>query len=248
MNTEYVTDCIVEWWNGTALVTWWEESVVPWFSLEKWLEVLNNVKESFNTKWTETSTQWVANLTKWWTVNVAPWFTKKKWDDVLSKVPVAFKDAFKAAANGAIGFLNGVIDGVESLVNRAIDGLKKLAEAASKIPGVSFSIDIPNVSLPRIPKFSTGGFPETGSLFYANEAGPELVGTIGGKTAVAPNGEITGIKEAVYDSGANTAQLLSTAIQLLQIIADKDSTINIDGRELVSATDERRNRNGFSFA
>lgn len=241
-------DEIVEWWNGTALVTWWEESVVPWFSLEKWLEVLNNVKESFNTKWTETSTQWVANLTKWWNVNVAPWFTKKKWDDMLAKVPTAFKDAFKAAANGAIGFLNGVIEGVESLVNRAIDGLKKLAEVASKIPGVSFSIDIPNVSLPRIPKFSTGGFPETGSLFYANEAGPELVGTIGGKTAVAPNGEITGIKEAVYDSGTNTAQLLSTAIQLLQIIADKDSTINIDGRELVKATDERRNRNGFSFA
>lgn len=241
-------DEIVEWWNGTALVTWWEESVVPWFSLEKWLEVLNNVKESFNTKWTETSTQWVANLTKWWTVNVAPWFTKQRWDTMLNKIPEAFKNAFKLAANGAIEFLNGVISGVESLVNHAIDGLKKLAEAASKIPGISFSIDIPNVSLPRIPKFSTGGFPETGSLFYANEAGPELVGTIGGKTAVAPNEEITGIKEAVYDSGTNTAQLLSTAIQLLQIIADKDSTINIDGRELVSATDERRNRNGFSFA
>lgn len=239
---------IVEWWNGTALVTWWDESVVPWFSLEKWLEVLNNVKESFSIKWEETSTQWTENLNKWWTVNVAPWFTKKKWGDILAKVPTAFKDAFKAAANGAIGFLNGVISGVESLVNHAIDGLKKLAEAASKIPGISFSIDIPNVSLPRIPKFSTGGFPEDG-LFMANHN--ELVGQFSnGKTAVANNEQIVegisqGVRQAVTDL---LEPYLAELVNSNREIADKDSTINIDGRELVSATDERRNRNGFSFA
>jgi hypothetical protein len=243
-------DEIVEWWNGTALVTWWEESVVPWFSLEKWLEVLNNVKESFNTKWTETSTQWVANLTKWWTVNVAPWFTKKKWDDMLAKVPTAFKDAFKAAANGAIGFLNGVIEGVESLVNRAIDGLKKLAEAASKIPGVSFSIDIPNVSLPRIPKFSTGGFPEDG-LFMANHN--ELVGQFSnGKTAVASNEMIVaGIEEAAYRGFSRAYEDNSREANLLSEILDavrEGKEISIDGRSLVSAVEERSNRNGFSFA
>lgn len=243
-------DEIVEWWNGTALVTWWEESVVPWFSLEKWLEVLNNVKESFNTKWTETSTQWVANLTKWWTVNVAPWFTKKKWDDMLAKVPTAFKDAFKAASNGAIGFLNGVIEGVESLVNRAIDGLKKLAEAASKIPGVSFSIDIPNVSLPRIPKFSTGGFPEDG-LFMANHN--ELVGQFSnGKTAVASNEMIVeGIEEAAYRGFSRAYEDNSREANLLSEILDavrEGKEISIDGRSLVSAVEERSNRNGFSFA
>lgn len=241
-------DEIKEWWTNSAIFTWWNDDVLPWFSLDTWLTLLNNIKESFSTKFGETITKWKSDINTWWTVNVAPWFTKQRWDTMLTKIPEAFKNAFKLAANGAIEFLNGVISGVESLVNHAIDGLKKLAEAASKVPGISFSIDIPNVSLPRIPKFSTGGFPETGSLFYANEAGPELVGTLRGKTAVASNGEITGIKEAVYDSGENTAQLLSTAIQLLQIIADKDSTINIDGRELVSATDERKNRNGFNFA
>lgn len=243
-------DEIVEWWNGTALVTWWEESVVPWFSLEKWLEVLNNVKESFNTKWTETSTQWVANLTKWWTVNVAPWFTKKKWDDMLAKVPTAFKDAFKAAANGAIGFLNGVIDGVESLVNRAIDGLKKLAEAASKVPGINFSIDIPNVSFPRIPTFQTGGFPEDG-LFMANHN--ELVGRFSnGKTAVASNEMIVaGIEEAAYRGFSRAYEDNNREANLLSEILDavrEGKEISIDGRSLVSAVEERSNRNGFSFA
>jgi gas vesicle protein len=52
-----------------------------------------------------------------------------------------------------------------------------------------------------IPNFATGGFPETGQLFVANEAGPELVGNIGRKTAVANQGQITeGIAEATYNA------------------------------------------------
>ena len=39
-------------------------------------------------------------------------------------------------------------------------------------------------------KFASGGFPDTGSLFIAREAGPELVGTINGNTAVANNDDI----------------------------------------------------------
>ena len=169
---------------------------------------------------------------------------------MLAKVPTAFKDAFKAAANGAIGFLNGVIEGVESLVNRAIDGLKKLAEAASKIPGVSFSIDIPNVSLPRIPKFSTGGFPEDG-LFMANHN--ELVGQFSnGKTAVASNEMIVaGIEEAAYRGFSRAYEDNSREANLLSEILDavrEGKEISIDGRSLVSAVEERSNRNGFSFA
>lgn len=49
--------------------------------------------------------------------------------------------------------------------------------------------------------FASGGFPNEGQLFYARESGPELVGTMGGRTAVANNQEITeGIRLAVYDA------------------------------------------------
>lgn len=49
--------------------------------------------------------------------------------------------------------------------------------------------------------FASGGFPNEGQLFYARESGPELVGTMGGRTAVANNQEITeGIRQAVYDA------------------------------------------------
>ena len=40
-----------------------------------------------------------------------------------------------------------------------------------------------------IPGLASGGFPDTG-LFYAYENGPEMVGTIGGRTAVATNDDI----------------------------------------------------------
>ena len=45
------------------------------------------------------------------------------------------------------------------------------------------------------------GFPSEGQLFVANEAGPELVGTMGGRTAVANADSITdGIRQGVYDA------------------------------------------------
>lgn len=52
---------------------------------------------------------------------------------------------------------------------------------------------------PRL--FASGGFPDVGSMFIANEAGPEMVGTIGGHTAVANNDQIVeGIREGVFEA------------------------------------------------
>ena len=229
----------------------WENYVLPWFTVEKWTELLGNILLAAQTKWDEIVEWWNGTaLVTWWDKSVVPWFSKKKWDDVLSKIPVAFKDAFKAAANGAIGFLNGVIEGVESLVNRAIDGLKKLAEVASKVPGINFSIDIPNVSFPRIPTFQVGGFPEDG-LFMANHN--ELVGQFSnGKTAVANNEMIVaGIEEAAYRGFSRAYEDNNREATLLSEILDavrEGKEISIDGRSLVSAVEERSNRNGFSFA
>lgn len=46
-----------------------------------------------------------------------------------------------------------------------------------------------------------GGFPDTGELFVAREAGPELVGRINSKTAVANNDQIvSGISSGVYNA------------------------------------------------
>lgn len=49
--------------------------------------------------------------------------------------------------------------------------------------------------------FASGGFPDEGQLFIANEAGAEMVGSIGGRTAVANNDQIVeGIRQGVYEA------------------------------------------------
>lgn len=51
--------------------------------------------------------------------------------------------------------------------------------------------------------FASGGFPTEGEMFIAREAGPELVGTMSGRTAVANNDQIVaGIKAGVYEAVA----------------------------------------------
>ena len=47
----------------------------------------------------------------------------------------------------------------------------------------------------KIPAYASGGYPDRGSLFIANEVEPELVGTLGGRTAVVNNSQI---EEALY--------------------------------------------------
>lgn len=59
----------------------------------------------------------------------------------------------------------------------------------------------------KFPFFAEGGFPDTGELFVAREAGPELVGRINGKTAVANNDQIvTGISAGVFNAVRSAMQ------------------------------------------
>lgn len=70
-----------------------------------------------------------------------------------------------------------------------------------------------------VPGFAAGGFPSAGSLFWAGETNtPELLGTVNGRTAVAGGAEITGIREAIYEVGA----------QMLNAIANENVTIEGD--------------------
>ena len=78
---------IVEWWQGTALYTWWEENVSPWFTQEKWTELFNNIWLALQTKWSELVTWWQETaLYTWWEENVAPWFTLEKWLELYATI------------------------------------------------------------------------------------------------------------------------------------------------------------------
>ena len=79
--------------------------------------------------------------------------------------------------------------------------------------------------------YADGGFPNQGQMFIARENGPELVGTIGGRSAVANNGQIVeGIKQAVL-----AAMLQANASSKGQEIVIHNYT-ELDGQVLGKST------------
>ena len=67
--------------------------------------------------------------------------------------------------------------------------------------------------------FASGGYPDTGELFLARESGPEMVGTIGGRTAVANNNDIVaavseGVFQAVAQAMGNSGGTSSTEVNV----------------------------------
>lgn len=108
----------------------------------------------------------------------------------------------RTLANSVIGILNRVIDGINSMFHISFKGLKVLGKEV--IP----AFDTRLINLRHISMFAEGGFPNEGQLFIAREAGAEMVGSIGRKTAVANNDQIvesvsSGVYRAVRDAMNN---------------------------------------------
>ena len=97
--------------------------------------------------------------------------------------------------------INSVLTWVQGTVNKAIDMINSAVDLINKIPGVAIS----HVDRINIPLMASGGFVGGGQMFVAREAGPEMVGTISGRTAVANNDQIVesisrGVYAAVVDA------------------------------------------------
>ena len=242
---------LVTKWNETVtqwktnISTWWNNNVSPWFTKEKWISLYDSIKTSLGTKWNETVTTWRTNITNWWNNNVAPWFTENRWLTLLSTIGESFSKAFETAKTNAVNKFTEIYNTISGFVDNIKQKIAEITGTASLT--ASAALNGINISL-KGQGYATGGFPNSADIFYANENGvPELVGTIGHRTAVASGSEITGISSAIYNTGEVQSSLLQTAVGLLQIIADKDPSINIDTRELVSAYDSRKTRNGWQF-
>lgn len=85
-----------------------------------------------------------------------------------------------------------------------------------------------NVKGPDIQTFASGGFPEHGQMFIANENGPELIGQIGNRTAVVNNDQIvSGIAEA-NNGVINAVMAMGQAI--VKAINDQETSVQLDGK------------------
>lgn len=136
-------------------------------------------------------------------------------------------------ANSIIGLVNGVIDAINDMFHIQFDGLTVMG--ITLIP----AFDIRLVNIPHIPFFEDGGFPDEGQLFIAREAGAEMVGAMGRRTAVANNDQIVeGISAGV--SIANDG-VIAAIYALLNAVEEKDLSVNIGDNQIGESYD-RYNR------
>ncbi len=176
-----------------------------------WNTFWGNVSSGFNNLYND--------ISRWWNGNIQP---------VIENMKTAFKNAGESIAN----FFSNPVE----TIKKAWDGLVSwfdtniIKPVESLFSNIDF--EFPQIKLPRIEfswtdfsgpfgsfsiptdfwvnweYFAKGGFPDVGELFVAREAGPEMVGTMGNRTAVANNDQIVeGIKGGVFDAIVQAAPL-----------------------------------------
>ena len=215
--------------------TWFNDNVITPI-VGFFAPIVEDISQFFENAWEKIKDIWKG---------VSTWFDKnigeplgKVWEKVTTKIKNLFSNLWSGIKSGVVNAMNSVIGAIEKginfivgAINKLIGGFNKIVSWAAKVAEVDWGgVDlVPKVSLTRIQAYEVGGFPERASLFWANENGiPELVGTMGGKTAVASGAEITGIKDAILQSSNRDAKLMERNNQLLSLLLEKEYGITDD--------------------
>lgn len=143
------------------------------------------------------------------------------WNTIPDKIKGVFNDI---KAWWAVSIVPWISDAKASIASIFDFGSSTTLPAASNVVKPKFSH--------TVGRFASGGFVTSGDLFMAREAGPEFVGSIGGRTAVANNDQIV---EAVSDG------VYRAMAPLVSGVGKGDTRVYLDGRE-ITAGQNRRNR------
>ena len=242
-------------------------------SISKWFDLLwTNFKSWLNTMWTGFSGFFVMlwqnisgffvnlwnGITEWAT---ALWDTLKSWWTLIVGLFTGNFDKIKEGWNGfwsglwgmLKSWLNFIIGGVEWLVNCIVNGVNWIINTLNsfhfKLPdwlgGYEVGFNIKLIPQVKIPRLADGGIVADGQLFIANEAGPELVGNYGGKSAVMNNAQIVdAVAGGVRDANAEQNALLREQNNLLRELLTTGFTSTISTDSLVSGLNRKNRRDG----
>lgn len=163
--------------------------------------------------------------------------------DTAGSIFSNFGEGIKNGLNAGIGYIEGFINSAIHAFNLLGERLGSFSFDAPQWVQDTFGIGGWGISFPylepvELPRFENGGFPNSGDLFFANENGkPEFVGSMGGRTAVANNDQITGgIYEAVY-----SAMMSVMASQQNNSENEKhEFNIYLDSKQITAKVEERK--------
>ena len=245
----------------------WEDICTTWESVATWFNdnITEPIKGFFEGVWTSVSGFFVQlweDIKAVWIV-VSTWFdetiiqpVKKVFEDACTAIGEFFSGLWLGIRQGVVYAMNGIIGTIESAINWVIRGINGLmsgfngvVEWAADIIGADWGgITLLNeVTFNRItvPTYATGGFPEQGQMFIAREAGAEMVGNIGRRTAVANNDQIvSGIAGGVAEANEEQNVLLREQNSLLRAILEKDSGVYLDGKNLTNSVEKYQRERG----
>lgn len=140
------------------------------------------------------------------------------WTSLWSSVSISFAGYW----NNVLGNMATGLNSIVYATNTIISAVNALMRTIGYTGGISA---IPTVSIPR---YADGGFVDQGQLFIAREAGAEMVGSIGRRTAVANNDQIVeGIATATREGNEDLINALYAVAQ--QIIAEMRNQDNGGG-------------------
>lgn len=158
-------------------------------------------------------------------------------------------DHISGVVSGIGGFFSDLVGNITSGVkdiSRGFDDMSRDADRAAKNVNSAFNkVNTGNRGRSNTIRgwnnptpYASGGYPKTGELFLAREAGAEMVGSIGGRTAVANNDQIVaGIYQGVL-AAMNNSNKGNT---------DFDVKVYLDGKQVTSAVEKRQRERGANI-
>lgn len=131
----------------------------------------------------------------------------------------------------------------QTLGNAISQGIKSVVYPTI---GATASVSMKGVAL-KFNAYAGGGMPSVGEMFVARENGPEFVGTIGNRTAVANNDQIVeSVSQGVYAANAEQNSLLREQNSLLRQLVDKEPAVRavLTTSDVVSGLKRKNRRDG----
>lgn len=250
----------------------WTQICTLWVTAGEWFSVNvitpvstffsnlgTNISNYFSASWTKIKTQWAVVTTWFQTTIITPTqtafdsmctavggFFTALWEKITgvfagagawfqTNVVDAITYGFRYLVNGAIGLVEGMLNGIIRALNWVIDKVNSVLSVFGS-NGFSFLSEV------KIDRLADGGFVDEGQLFIAREAGAEMVGAMGRRTAVANNDQIVeGISAGV--SIANDG-VIAAIYALLNVVEEKDMSVVIGDNEIGHSYDRYKEKRG----
>jgi len=222
---------------GVLVSGTWETIKIVWGIVSDWFDtnVIQPVASFFSGLWDGISSWAIKSWNKISTVfsGIAAWFDA----NVIRPIVGFFTDLwtditviFGKVVGFFKGIINGVLSGLNSAISYAFGGINSILRSIRgfSIAGFTPFSGLREISVPQIPMLADGGFVDQGQLFIAREAGAEMVGSIGRRTAIANNDQIVeGITYGVREANDDVVTAIYAVAQ--QIIAEMRNQDNGGG-------------------